>query len=175
MAGPNRREIITGGGMALGWFLIGGVRVWATPGTAVAEGFAPQVLAADHIQALETLGEALVPGSRSAGLAAFVDAQLEAGSDSKLMAKYVGVPVEQQQSFYQGALAAVKVALESNTPDALVTAMGSDSVVDWAAAPASYVLFLLRADALDVTFGTEAGFADLGIPYSAHIAPETRW
>ena len=41
--------------------------------------------------------------------------------------------------------------------------------------PASYVMFLLRADALDVVYGTQAGFAQLGIPYSAHILPEANW
>ena len=40
---------------------------------------------------------------------------------------------------------------------------------------ASYVLFVLRADALDVTYGTPEGFDALGIPYMAHIMPETPW
>jgi hypothetical protein len=26
-----------------------------------------------------------------------------------------------------------------------------------------------------VVYGTQAGFAQLGIPYSAHILPETNW
>ena len=39
----------------------------------------------------------------------------------------------------------------------------------------SYVLFVLRADALDVTYGTPEGFEALGIPYMAHIMPETPW
>ena len=47
--------------------------------------------------------------------------------------------------------------------------------LDWSGPPASYVMFLLRADALDVVYGTQAGFAKLGIPYSAHILPEANW
>ena len=116
-----------------------------------------------------------MPGAADAGLAAFVDAQLAAGTGSKLMAKYVGVPVEQQSGFYSAALDAVHEALETTAVDELVGAMASDQVADWQGPPASYVYFLLRADALDVTYGTEQGFADLTIPYNAHIAPETTW
>lgn len=174
-AGLNRRDVITGGGTALGWFLIGGSRVWATPATAVAQGFSPQVLTHQQIKALEILGDTLVPGSVEAGLAAFVDAQLEAGPESKLIAKYLGVPVEQQAGFYRAALDAVDTALSNLQPQSLVAAMGADAVSNWTAPPASYVQFVLRADALDVTYGTEAGFELLGIPYSAHIPPESRW
>jgi hypothetical protein len=37
------------------------------------------------------------------------------------------------------------------------------------------MLFVLRADALDVTYGTPGGFENLGIPYMAHIMPEQPW
>ena len=117
----------------------------------------------------------MVPGATQAGLAAFVDNQLEAGSESKLMAKYVGVPVEQQTGFYRLSLDAVGLALQINTADEVLAAMAADAVPDWSGPPASYVMFLLRADALDVVYGTQAGFAQLGIPYSAHILPEANW
>ena len=41
--------------------------------------------------------------------------------------------------------------------------------------PASYMLFVLRADALDVTYGTPEGFEALDTPYMAHIMPEKPW
>ena len=53
--------------------------------------------------------------------------------------------------------------------------MASDNLTEWMGPPASYVLFVLRADALDVTYGTPEGFESLGIPYMAHIMPETPW
>jgi len=53
--------------------------------------------------------------------------------------------------------------------------MAADSLSDWVGPPASYVLFVLRADALDVTYGTPEGFENLGIPYMAHIMPEQPW
>ena len=70
-AGPNRREVLAAGSAALGWFLIGGGRVWATPADAASAGFSPQVLSKEQVQALASIGEALVPGATQAGLAAF--------------------------------------------------------------------------------------------------------
>jgi hypothetical protein len=174
-AGPNRRDVITGGAAALGLFLIGGQRVWATPSEAVARGFTPQILTRAQVEALTSLADHLVPGSAKSGIGAYIDAQLAAGPESLLMAKYVGVPVEQQTTFYLSALNAVTNALKEGSVDAVSTNMATDTVPDWQGPPASYVFFLLRADALDVTYGSEAGFADLGIPYSAHIRPETTW
>ena len=56
-----------------------------------------------------------------------------------------------------------------------VTSMATDSLSGWAGPPASYVLFVLRADALDVTYGTPEGFEKLGIPYMAQIKPDKPW
>ena len=173
--GTTRRDVLAAGAASLSCFLIAGQRVWASPADAVARHFTPDVLTASQVAALQRLGDRLVPGPADAGLAAFVDAQLAAGTGSKLMAKYVGVPVEQQSGFYSAALDAVHKALETTAVDELVGAMASDRVANWQGPPASYVYFLLRADALDVTYGTEQGFADLAIPYNAHIAPETTW
>ena len=174
-AGPNRRDVITGGAAALGLFLISGRQVWATPSEAVAQDFTPQILTSAQVQALTSLTDHLVPGSAKSGIGAYIDAQLAAGPESLLMAKYVGVPVEQQTAFYSSALDAVMNALDKEPVKSVAAAMATDTVSDWQGPPASYVFFLLRADALDVTYGSEAGFSDLGIPYSAHIRPETTW
>jgi hypothetical protein len=53
--------------------------------------------------------------------------------------------------------------------------MAQDKLPDWQGLPASLVYFVLRADALDVRYGTQQGFTDLNIPYMAHIAPVTQW
>jgi hypothetical protein len=174
-AGHNRRDVITGGATALGLFLIGGKQVWATPSDAVAQNFTPQILTLPQSKALATLAEHLVPGSAGAGITAYIDTQLAAGPDSLLMAKYVGVPVEQQKDFYLSALNAIVSAMSDTAVEAFATAMASDAVPQWQGPPASYVFFLLRTDALDVTYGSEAGFETLDIPYSAHIRPETTW
>jgi len=174
--GLKRREVLAGGA-ALGWFLIGGSRVQATPADAKRAGFTPQVLTPNQINALETVAEALVPGATDAGLGPYLDAQLAAGNDSMLMARYLGVDPAAQPGFYGGIADSLHAALSK--PDAsgaaLAGQMATDSVPGWSAAPASFAYFLLRADALDVTWGTEEGYAALDIPYMAHIAPETPW
>jgi len=56
-----------------------------------------------------------------------------------------------------------------------VATVAQGSPKAWIGPPAALFYFVLRNDALDVVYGTEAGFAKLGIPYMAHIAPPTRW
>jgi len=34
---------------------------------------------------------------------------------------------------------------------------------------------VVRNDAVDVVYGTQSGFEQLGVPYMAHIAPPSRW
>ena len=172
----TRRQTLAGG-TALGWFLVSGSWVKIAPAQAVEMGFEPQSLSRGQCQTLEMLAESVVPGASLAGIAAYVDSQLSAGANSLLMGKYVGVTTDQQLGFYTAALDAASNAL--NRPgasvDAVVRAMANDSVADWQGPPASFFFFLLRADALDVTYGTGRGFAELGIPYMAHITPEEPW
>jgi len=174
--GLTRRQTLTGGA-ALGWFLVSGSWLYTTAAEAVEKGFEPQTLTKNQCESLEQLAEVLVPGSRAAGITAYVDSQLSAGSRSLLMAKYVGVPTNQQEAFYKGALDAAAQALTSPnaTVGGVVSAMAKDSVEGWQGPPSSFFFFLLRADALDVTYGTEQGFEALAIPYMAHITPEEPW
>ena len=95
-----------------------------------------------------------------------------------LLACELSAAVESTQTdFYVAAFNNTTIALEKSksTIQALVEKMLSDSVEGWQGAPASFFLFLLRADGLDVTYGTETGAEQLGIPYSAHISPESNW
>ncbi len=161
----------------VGTFLIGNQLVLATPSEAKSRKFVPTVLKPGQILVLEQLSETLVPGSTDAGIAAYIDSQLSRGSESLLMAKYLNVTPLQQTDFYTTAINNTTIALKKSTStmQALVEKMFSDSVEEWEGAPASFFLFLLRADGLDVTYGTETGAEQLGIPYSAHISPESSW
>jgi hypothetical protein len=134
-------------------------------------------LTAAQCGALESVGDALVPGALQAGLAPFIDSQLALGSGSKLIAKYLGVDPLGQLSFYRGIAdnLITSLARPETTPEQLIGAMATDAVTDWAGPPASYAFFVLRADALDVTYGTPEGFTTLDIPYGAHIRPEAYW
>ena len=161
----------------LGTFSIGNQWVLATPMEAKSRKFVPTVLKSEQILVLERLAETLVPGSIDAGIAAYIDNQLSRGSESLLMAKYLNVTPLQQTDFYTNAINNTAIALKKSksTMQALIEKMFNDSVEGWQGAPASFFLFLLRADGLDVTYGTEAGADLLDIPYSPHISPESPW
>ena len=54
--------------------------------------------------------------------------------------------------------------------------MRQNKLAGWQGPPAAgFVYFLLRSDAVDVVYGTVEGYAELGIPYQAHIMPLKRW
>jgi hypothetical protein len=46
---------------------------------------------------------------------------------------------------------------------------------EWTGPPAPLFYFATRSDAVDVVYGTEAGFATLGVPYMPHSVPTARW
>jgi hypothetical protein len=66
-------------------------------------------------------------------------------------------------------------ALSPEQSAELVRKMSGGSVSGWQGPPAPFFYFVMRSDAVDVTYGTEAGFAALDVPYMPHIAPPSRW
>ena len=182
----SRRQFLQQGGVGLLAFTVGGCTQEMTPQQARERGADLQVFSAADVAGLERLGETLLPGSTERGLAHYIDHQLAATpSDSMLMIKYLGVP-QPFQSFYAGGLAAASTAalrefdtelakLSDVQGKTLVGKIATGEVEDWQGPPAQFFYFVLRADAVDVVYGTERGFADLGIPYAAHIAPPSRW
>lgn len=165
--------------------MVAGRRALASPAEASAASGPLRFLSADEAADLERLGEALVPGSAAAGLVHYVDHQLAApAADSMLMARYLGV-VPPFGAFYRAALAAVHEAFASGTGDATARAHDLGAALQraftgaplpaWSGPPAGLVYFVLRSDAIDVLYGTPAGFARLGVPYMAHIQPPSRW
>ena len=174
-ASLSRRHLLARSSAA-GFFMIAGQWLWLTPREAEARAFEPQVLSPEQCKALSMLGDALVPGAAAAGLAAYIDLQLQAGDESLLIGKYLGVDTSAQTDFYRAAADNVMALTDENTSlHTFVTSMATDSLSGWAGPPASYVLFVLRADALDVTYGTPEGFEKLGIPYMAQIKPDKPW
>jgi hypothetical protein len=88
--------------------------------------------------------------------------------------------------FYRAALAAIDAAarrehgrdvdaLERDQLRAFAGHLAAGTLADWQGPPAAFVYFVLRSDAIDVTYGTPEGFAKLGVPYMAHIAPPDGW
>jgi len=157
-------------------YLIMGERLTLTPAEAAELKFTPEVLTHAELGAIEAVAEQLVPGAAEAGIAPYLDAQLRAGKHSLLIGKYLGVDISTQTGFYRSLASNLQQALQTgSSTSAVVSALLSDTQPDWEGPPASYMLFVLRADALDVTYGTPEGFENLGIPYMAHIMPEQPW
>ena len=171
----TRRGLITST-LITGSFLVLGERLTLTPAEATELGFTSDVLSREQLNAIETVAEHIVPGSHRAGIAAYIDSQLNAGEHSLLIGKYLGVDISGQIAFYENLADNLVAALKKEqSVQEIVGALWGDALGTWEGPPSSYVLFVLRADALDVTYGTPEGFDALGIPYMAHIMPETPW
>ncbi|GGI71475.1 hypothetical protein GCM10007973_05550 [Polymorphobacter multimanifer] len=181
----DRRTLLKG--LALIAATVGGVERLLTPAQAQAAALPLKRLTPAQARTLAAFGEALVSGAAALGLAHYVDDQLaKRQAENLLMIRYLDVPPP-WDGFYSGALAAVDglarirhdvdfAALDAGQAAALVgeIAAGPDPA-GWAGPPAGLAYFVIRADAIDVVYGTEAGFARLGVPYMAHIPPESHW
>jgi gluconate 2-dehydrogenase subunit 3-like protein len=145
-----------------------------------------RVLSVLAAQALDALGDTMLPGAASAGLSHYIDGQLRLPAcDQVLMIRYLGL-APPFASFYTAGLDALdKLAylrsgkrfaeLPANIAAGLVAALAMGSPEHWKGPPPSLFYFALRNDAVDVVYGTERGFSALGVPYMAHISPPADW
>ncbi len=182
----NRRRFIRDSSLGVLTFYLAGCEVEMTAEQAHRAGVTRQVFNEAEAEALGALAEVLLPGSIDLGLVEYVDQQLGAPLDQQmLMIKYLGVNPP-FAPFYQGGLAALDQAataahgdrfaqLDSAQQTALVAAVAQGQVENWSGPPAPFFYFVLRNDAVDVTYGTKAGIEGLGIPYMAHIEPPSPW
>ena len=182
----TRRRFLRNTGVGLLTFYVSGCEVEMTPQQARERETAYSVLPGAEVSTLDALGEILLPGSATAGLAHFIDHQLGASpEDSLLMIRYLGVPAP-FAPFYQGGLAALNAlsATNSNQPFAelsqevqtkLVGQFAQANPDGWQGPPGPFFYFVLRNDAVDVVYGTKQGVESLGVPYMAHIEPPSRW
>jgi hypothetical protein len=182
----SRRTFIRNTGIGLLSYCVAGCEVELTPEQARQQKIPFQVLNPGEVQTLEAFGETLLPGSAAAGLAHFIDHQLDAApQDQLLMIKYLGVSPP-FAPFYSAGLAAVNTVandqhgtnyadLNSEQRTALVGQIAQASPDGWQGPPAPFFYFVLRNDAIDVVYGTKQGIESLGVPYMAHIEPPSRW
>lgn len=145
-----------------------------------------RTLTAKDAATLNALGDTLVPGSARHGLARYVDRQLSGPTGaSMLMIKYLNVS-EPFHTFYGNGLRAMDAlamrrfgqpfpGLNRTQSEMLVKTLAHERPQEWQGPPPPLFYFVVKADAVDVTYGTSAGFKSLGIPYMAHIAPPTPW
>jgi hypothetical protein len=185
-----RRAFIRDAGIGLLAFAAGGHTWLLTPAEARAADLPLRVLDGPQARTLEAFGETLVPGSGAAGLVHFIDHQLAAPpGEQLLMIRYLGVT-----PFYAGGLKALDAAaaalhgvsfhkLDDGQRIDLTRQLAQGNPDGWPqgwpdsgdAPPAPLFYFVLRSDAVDVVYGTQAGVERLGVPYMAHIEPPSRW
>jgi hypothetical protein len=182
MVALTRRQFTRAVGFGTFAFLAGNGRKLLTPAQAFEQRSAFEVLNEDEVGTLEALAELLLPGSREAGVAHFVDNQLAADDhDALLMIRYFAIP-KPFRDFYHGGLAAVNAAtrarfggdfasIEVRQQERLVADMSQDAIPGWSGPPQSFWYFIVRNDAIDVVYGSVEGAEALGIPYMPHILP----
>lgn len=189
---PTRRTLLGGAaavaGLGVLGFVVAGEVREMTPAAARADKVPLRTLTDAEANSLEAFGEVLLPGARAAGIAHFVDHHLSvAPAQSLLMLRYLDV-APPYAPFYKAGLAALEAlsearhgtgfaGLDAAQATALVGEMAKPGppMPGWQGPPPSLFYFAARADAVDVVYGTEAGFEKLGVPYMAHLLPETPW
>lgn len=182
----SRRKFLGSSGIGLLGFYVSGCRVELTPEQAKSEHADFTILSPVEVTALEALGDVLVPGSSNKGIAHFIDHQLHAAPQEQLlMVKFLGVNPP-FAGFYKGGLKALDTVamtahnkifanLAAEQKVNLVAELAQKNPAGWSGPPAPFFYFVLRNDAVDVSYGTQSGFESLGIPYMAHIPPASEW
>ena len=166
-------------------FSVGGGILLLPPAEARARRVPWSRLTASEAELLQLLAEALVPEASEAGVAHFVDQQLGVDpNDCMLIAKYFQVPPP-YLSFYRSGLAAVSTLAGQKFDKGVaeLDAAELDELIGQLARPGTRVVgvdvslfyLCLRSDAVDVVYGTPKGFAQLTVPYMAHIMPPEGW
>ena len=181
----ERRTFMQGAVLTLA-FTVGGADVMLTPRQAHAQNIPLQTLTPDQGATLDAVGEVLVPGAKAAGISNYVDHQITVPPEQSLLQARILSVRPPFANLYRAALGAIDGASSKTrgkkfaelTPDEqhdFIDAMRQNKIDGWQGPPAPFVYNVLRSDAVDVVYGTMAGYASLDIPYMAHIAPTKRW
>ncbi|MFO1467336.1 MAG: gluconate 2-dehydrogenase subunit 3 family protein [Steroidobacteraceae bacterium] len=186
---PKRRDFIAGAGWAVfGSALPAGARANRTAGasrTPARAGAGPRGLSRGIAAVLARAGESMLPGAAAAGIADFVGSQLALPAHRQgLLIRYL-MPGP-HRTFYVAGLGALEAAslerfhrpfarLSDAQAGELLEDLRNARLPRWSGPPQPLLHFILRNDALDVVYGTRAGFARLGVPYMAHLEPPAGW
>jgi hypothetical protein len=182
----ERRTFMKGAGLGALAFTVGGAQVLLTPAEAFAQGVPLRTLKPDEAATIEAMGETLVPGARAAGIASFIDQQLSIPAEEALLEARIVNVKPPYANFYRAAIGAINNAstakngkpfaeLDATAQHDFVDLMRQSKIDGWKGPGGGFVYLILRSDAVDVVYGTMAGYEGLGIPYMAHIAPTKRW
>ena len=186
MACIGRRGFMKGATLGALAFSVGGVETLMTPGEARARNVPFRLLDAHQGETLEALGETLVPQAREAGIAHYVDQQISVRPEESLLQARIFNVRPPFADFYRSTIISVDEAsrkifgkefaqLTAADQREFVGRLRQNKIEDWKGRPAPLTYAVLRADAVDVVYGTMEGYEALGIPYMPHIPPEKRW
>ena len=187
MSEIERRTLVKGAALSALAFSVGGKQVLLSPREARAENIPFRTLTPEQGEILEALGETLVPGAQAAGISQFVDQQLSIPPEEALLEARILNIRPPYANFYRAALGAIDRASLANNDNRgfarisaperreFVDQMRQNKVAGWQGPPGPFVYLVMRSDAVDVVYGTMQGYANLGIPYMAHIIPQKRW
>jgi Gluconate 2-dehydrogenase subunit 3 len=129
--------------------------------------------------------DVLAIGAARAGVALFVDKYLaEPFPESLLLIRYLQNPPF--TDFYLDGIAGIDqesevrfsssfLSLDQTQKETVVDAAVNSSTLAWTTPNPNFFYFISRSDAVDVVYGTVAGFRDLRIPYLPHIRPRRPW
>jgi hypothetical protein len=182
----QRRAFMKGAAIGTLAFTVGGTTVMLTPRQAQAQNIPLRTLSAEQATTLGTMGEALVPGAKDAGVVNFVDQQISGPPEEALLEARIMNVRPPFANFYRGALGAIEGASQAKFSRGFtqlnpaeqhdfIDLMRQNKLDGWKGPGAGFVYFLFRTDAVDVVYGTMDGYAHLGVPYQAHIAPTKSW
>ncbi len=146
-----------------------------------------RVLTTDEAAVYDAWCDQLARGAAQAGASRYLDAQLAATRNEAflILRVLVNPPFE---DFYRRGIAGIEQEARArfggdtsyaNLSDAerrqVIDAAAADNTVAWESPSPSFFFFVSRGDAVDVVYGTEAGFRRLHVPYLAHIRPPGPW
>jgi hypothetical protein len=182
----QRRAFLKGAAIGTFAFTVGGTEVMLTPRQAHAQNIPLRTLTAEQGATLDAMGEALVPGAKTAGITNFVDQQISGPAEEALLQARILNIRPPYANFYRAALGAIDGASDGSkgkkfaelSPEDqhdFVDLMRQNKIDGWKGPPGPFVYNVLRGDAVDVVYATMDGYAMLGVPYMPHIAPSKKW
>jgi Gluconate 2-dehydrogenase subunit 3 len=182
----GRRGFVKGATLGALAFTVGGVEVLMAPRAARARNVPFRLLEAHQGETLEAIGETLVPQAREAGIAHYIDHQLSVPPHESLLQARIFNVRPPFADFYRTAMLAIDASsrklfgrdfalLSGGDQRDFVDRMRQNKIEGWTGRPGAFVYAVLRADAVDVVYGTMEGYEALGVPYMPHIPPEKRW
>jgi len=167
-------------------FTVGGSTVMLTARQARAGNVPFRMLKENEAETIESIGETLVPGARSAGIAHFIDQQISVPPEQALLQARILNVKPPFANFYRAAVRAIDGSsdktfarkfsmLSPGDKRDFINLMRQNKAEGWQGPAGQFVYGVLRSDAVDVVYSTMDGYEALGVPYMAHIAPERRW